>query len=487
MVIYLRGVLLSGVELETNKKVKIRSPSNPDNVIDEVCFADRELTRKAIDSAIDGFNNLSKLSLREREKIIKRAASLIEERKESLAMLLSLESGKPLKDSRVELIRAIQLFNIAAEEARIALEGKYYRIDAYEYPPGNENRILLETREPIGIVGAILPFNFPANSFAHKVAPNIMIGNSVIVKPSPFTPLTALELGKILYEAGLPKDALSILPGDADVGDELVVNSKISGITFTGSTNTGIIIASKAVQTAKKLMIEMGGSDPIIVLEDADIENAVNIAVRARYEYAGQNCNAGKRILVHESIYDKFINEFINKTKKLNVGDPLEDTTDLGPVISEDALNKMNDYVNDALNKGGKLRLGGFKLDIKKGYYYSPTIITDVNKDMKIFKEEVFGPIAPIYKFRNDNEAIDVANSSPFGLQAAIFTNNIKRAIKISKELKVGGVMINDSPRLRWDALPFGGVKLSGIGGREGVRSTIETMSEIKLISINLT
>lgn len=390
-----------------------------------------------------------------------------------------------MKDSRVELIRAIQLFNITAEEARIVLEGKYHRIDSYEYPPGNENRMLLEIREPIGVVGAILPFNFPANSFAHKVAPNIIVGNAVIVKPSPFTPLTALELGKILYEAGLPKDALSVLPGDADVGDEIVTNPKISGITFTGSTNTGIIIASKAVQTAKKLMIEMGGSDPIIVLDDANIDYAVNIAIRARYEYAGQNCNAGKRILVHESIYDKFLNEFINKARNLNVGDPLEEKTDLGPVISIDALNKMDYFVNDALNKGGKLRLGGFKLNMK-GYYYSPTIITDVGKDMYLFKEEVFGPIAPIYSFHNEEEAIEVANSSPFGLQAAIFSNDIKRAIKIAKELKVGGVMINDSPRLRWDALPFGGVKFSGIGGREGVRSTIETMSEIKLISINL-
>lgn len=383
------------------------------------------------------------------------------------------------------MIRAIQLFNITAEEARIVLEGKYHRIDSYEYPPGNENRMLLEIREPIGVVGAILPFNFPANSFAHKVAPNIIVGNAVIVKPSPFTPLTALELGKILYEAGLPKDALSVLPGDADVGDEIVTNPKISGITFTGSTNTGIIIASKAVQTAKKLMIEMGGSDPIIVLDDANIDYAVNIAIRARYEYAGQNCNAGKRILVHESIYDKFLNEFINKARNLNVGDPLEEKTDLGPVISIDALNKMDYFVNDALNKGGKLRLGGFKLNMK-GYYYSPTIITDVGKDMYLFKEEVFGPIAPIYSFHNEEEAIEVANSSPFGLQAAIFSNDIKRAIKIAKELKVGGVMINDSPRLRWDALPFGGVKFSGIGGREGVRSTIETMSEIKLISINL-
>jgi len=349
----MKGLLIEGKEIETENKVKIRSPSNPDYIIDEVNFADKELTKKAIDIALVGFYKLSNISLKERAKIIKKASNIMEERKENLSKLLSLESGKPLKDSRVEMLRAIQLFNIAAEEARLILEGKYHRVDAYEYPPGNESRVVIETREPIGVVAAILPFNFPANSFAHKVAPNIMAGNSVIVKPSPYTPLTALELGKILYESGLPYESLSVLPGDIDVGDELVTNKKVSGITFTGSTNTGINIASKAVQSAKKLMIEMGGSDPIIVLDDANLDAAINVSVRARYEYAGQNCNAGKRILVHEKIYEKFVNQFVDRAKKLVVGDPLDDSSDLGPLISKEALERMDYYVNDAINNGG--------------------------------------------------------------------------------------------------------------------------------------
>jgi len=481
----MKGLLIEGKEIETENKVKIRSPSNPDYIIDEVNFADKELTKKAIDIALVGFYKLSNISLKERAKIIKKASNIMEERKENLSKLLSLESGKPLKDSRVEMLRAIQLFNIAAEEARLILEGKYHRVDAYEYPPGNESRVVIETREPIGVVAAILPFNFPANSFAHKVAPNIMAGNSVIVKPSPYTPLTALELGKILYESGLPYESLSVLPGDIDVGDELVTNKKVSGITFTGSTNTGINIASKAVQSAKKLMIEMGGSDPIIVLDDANLDAAINVSVRARYEYAGQNCNAGKRILVHEKIYEKFVNQFVDRAKKLVVGDPLDDSSDLGPLISKEALERMDYYVNDAINNGGKIDLGGYKLNLK-GYFYSPTVISEANTDMKLSKEEVFGPIAPIFKFSDDNEALEIANSSPFGLQASIFTNDLKRGLRLAKGLKAGGVMINDSPRLRWDALPFGGVKLSGIGAREGVRSTIEGMTEIKLISINI-
>ncbi|MGC8573168.1 MAG: aldehyde dehydrogenase family protein [Caldisphaera sp.] len=481
----MKGLLIEGKEIETENRVKVRSPSNPDNIIDEVSFADREMTKRAIDVALEGFHKISSIPLKDRAKIIKKASILIEERKEILSRLLSLESGKPLKDSRVEMLRAIQLFSIAAEEARFILEGKYHRVDSYEYPPGNEYRMVIETREPIGVVAAILPFNFPANSFAHKVAPNIMAGNSVIVKPSPYTPLTALELGKILYESGLPFESLSVLPGDVDVGDELVTNKKVSGITFTGSTNTGINIASKAVQSAKKLMIEMGGSDPIIVLDDANLDAAINVSIKARYEYAGQNCNAGKRILVHEKIYEKFVSQFIEKARKLIVGDPLEESSDLGPLISKEALEKMDNYVEDALNNGGKIKLGGNRLNLK-GYFYSPTVISEAKTNMKLSKEEVFGPIAPIFKFSDDNEALEIANSSPFGLQASIFTNDLKRGLRLAKELKVGGVMINDSPRLRWDALPFGGVKLSGIGAREGVRSTIEGLTEIKLISINI-
>jgi succinyl-CoA reductase len=214
-----------------------------------------------------------------------------------------MEAGKPIRDARVEISRAVSLFRIAAEEARMVLEGKVHRVDAYEYPPGNENRIVMEVREPIGVVGAILPFNFPANSFAHKVAPNIAVGNTVVVKPASATPISALELASILYRAGLPKGVLSVLPGPASiVGDEIVSNRKVHGITFTGSTATGVSIASKAVLSGKRIMMEMGGSDPIIVLEDADVVRAAQIAARARYEYAGQNCNAGKRIIVHEKI-----------------------------------------------------------------------------------------------------------------------------------------------------------------------------------------
>ncbi|MGC8566637.1 MAG: aldehyde dehydrogenase family protein [Caldisphaera sp.] len=481
----MKGILLAGNEIDTGIYKEIRSPGNFNLLIDKVSFANKDTVKEAISCGVKGFERLSSMPLKDRAKIIYSASELIEKQKEDLSKLLSLESGKPIKDSRIEVMRSIYLFRASAEEARFVLEGKIHRVDAYDYPPGNENRLVLEKKEPIGIIAAILPFNFPANSFAHKVAPNIMAGNSVIVKPSPYTPLTAIEMGKILYKAGLPKEALSVLPGNSEVGDQLINNDNISGITFTGSTTTGITIAAKAIRKAKKLMLEMGGSDPIIVLDDADIDNAINISVRARFEYAGQNCNAGKRIIVHERIYEKFVNSFVKKTILLKTDDPLNESTDLGPIISNDALNKMEQFVLDAINKGGKLETGGKRINLP-GYYFEPTVISKASIDSFIMKEEVFGPIAPIISFSNDEEAINIANSTNYGLQAAIFSKDIKRSLKIAEKLRVGGVMINDSPRLRWDSLPFGGVKLSGIGGREGIRSTIETMTETKIISINL-
>lgn len=478
--------IIGGEILKSEEYINVINPST-EEIIEKVTIANREKTREAIDLAYESFKILSNMPLKERCKILIKVSESIEKRKEEIARLLALEAGKPIRDARVEVTRTINLFRIAAEEVRFILEGKIPRVDAYEYPLGNENRIVMEIREPIGVVGAILPFNFPVNSFAHKVAPNIAAGNTVVVKPSSSTPLSAIELASILYECGLPKGSLSVVVGPSSiVGEEIIENKKISGITFTGSTNTGLYIASKASSRGKRFMMEMGGSDPVIILDDVDLSKVVPITVRARFEYAGQNCNASKRFFVHENIYEKFVELYKENTSKIQVGNPLNEYTDMGPLISSEALRQMEEYVNDALNKGSKLIFGGKKL-FDKGFFFSPTIIIDTNLDMKCMKEEVFGPIAPITKFSNIEEAIEFANSVDYGLQAAIFTNDLKKALKIAKEIKSGGIMINDSTRLRWDALPFGGVKLSGLGGREGVRTTILNMTEPKIISINLT
>lgn len=482
----MRTLIVGGEYIDTGAYQDVIAPGSGE-IIERVAVAsDRDIVRRAIDAAYDAFNSFSREPLANRMKILRRAADIMEASREELARLLAQEAGKPIRDARVEISRAISLFRIAAEEARFILEGKVHRVDAYEYPPGNENRIVMEVREPIGVVGAILPFNFPANSFAHKVAPNIAAGNTVVVKPASATPLSALELASILYRAGLPKGVLSVIPGSASiVGDEIINNRKISGITFTGSTQTGLSIASKAVSTGKRVMMEMGGSDPIIVLEDADIARAAQIAVRARFEYAGQNCNAGKRIIVHEKIKDRFVEAFLEGVRRLRVGDPLAEDTDMGPVISEESLRNLESIVREAVDKGGKLLHGGERMRLR-GFYLAPTVIYEPPASSRVLREEVFGPIAPIVGFSKEDEAIEIANMTDYGLQAAIFTRDIARALRISRELRAGGVMINDSTRLRWDSLPFGGVKLSGLGGREGVRNTIYNLTEPKIVSINI-
>jgi succinyl-CoA reductase len=465
------------------ENIEIKSPANL-KVIGTVKRMSKDEVRAEIEEASKGFEEISNLPLYKRTGILRKVSEILEREREELAKLLAMEAGKPIKDSRVEVLRASRLFRQAAEEASIVLEGKNYRVDAYEYPPGNESRIVVSTREPIGVVTAILPFNFPINSFAHKVAPAIAAGNSVVVKPSISTPLSALEMRKIMIEAGLPDSAVRIVTGYSnEIGDEVITHPAIGLITLTGSTQTGLSIASKAVALGKRIIMELGGSDPIIVLEDANIERASSIAVRARFEYAGQNCNAGKRIIVREEIADKFVKAFYDKARSLKVGDPLDESTDVGPVISKESVEKLNNVLEDAKAKGGKVEI--VNKGLESGNYFPLSVLPYANLDMLALKTEVFGPIAPIVVVKSDEEAISVANSTEYGLQSAIFSNDVNRALKISRRLKFGSTIINDSTRLRWDSLPFGGFKKTGIG-REGVRDTMIEMTENKLISITL-
>ncbi|MGC8556235.1 MAG: aldehyde dehydrogenase family protein, partial [Conexivisphaera sp.] len=351
------------------------------------------------------------------------------------------------------------------------------------YPPGNEGRMVLGVREPIGVVGAILPFNFPANSFAHKVAPNLMAGNAVVVKPAPATPLTPLLMAEVMYGAGLPRGSLSVVPGGAEAGDALVSDPRISGITFTGSTKVGLSIASKASGLGKRVMIEMGGSDPLIVMDDADLDAAASTAARARFEYAGQNCNAAKRILVSSRVVDDFLRKFVERVGAMRVGDAKDEATDVGPLISEDSARSMEGYVSDAVASGARVELGGRRMD-RPGFFFEPTVLSGVPPDARAMREEVFGPVAPVYAFSSEDEAVEVANSTIYGLQASVFSRDLRRALRIARRLRSGAVIVNESTRLRWDALPFGGVKLSGLGPREGVRSTMLAMTDLKLISM---
>jgi succinyl-CoA reductase len=481
----MRPLLLGAEPLLSDKGIPVINPATG-KAIDTVAAADEALVEQAAERAREAHAKLAAQPLRERAKVLLRAAELLQERSEEIARLLALEAGKPIRDARVEVLRAASVFRLAAEEARFVLEGKVHRVDAYDYPPGNEQRLVMEVREPLGVIAAVLPFNFPANSFAHKVAPNLAAGNAVLVKPASATPLTALEMGRLLYEAGLVPGSLSVLPGSgAVVGEALVRSRHVDGITFTGSTQVGLRLASEAAARGKRLMMELGGSDPIVVLEDADLERAVKVALRARFEYAGQNCNAGKRILVQASIFERFASAYAEGARALRLGDPLDEGCEMGPVISAEALQRLEEYLAEAVARGAKLLTGGTRA-LEQGFYYAPTVLAHVPPEAKAMREEVFGPLAPLSSFESEAEAVEVANATHYGLQAAIFTRDLGRALRLARQLRAGGVMINDSTRLRWDALPFGGVKLSGLGGREGVRSTIYGMTEPKIISLNL-
>lgn len=470
-----------------SKEVVVYNPATGD-VLATLKSATRDDVRLAVDSAYDAFQEWSTLPLKTRSKLLLRAADYVERSFDEVLKILVAESGKPIRDARAELWRAIEIIRSSAYEARHILEGHVPRVDAYDYPPGNESRLVMERREPIGVVGGALSYNNPASTFAHKVAPIVAAGNTVIVKPSSYTPLTALKLFEIFKRAGFPDGVINVVVGSGEeVFDELIENPKVAGITFTGSTAVGLQVAAKAAGRGKKYMIAPSGSDPAIVFKDADLERAASIIVRARFENAGQNCNATKRLYVEKEIYDKFVKMIIERTAALRVGDPMDEDTDMGPLISDKMVKAMEGFVGDAVSKGAMVLYGGRRMD-RRGFFYEPTLlrVDDGHADIRALKEEVFGPVLPIVPFDNEEEAVELANSTQYGLQAAVFTGDYRRALRVASAIRAGSVMINDSTRVRFDSLPYGGVKNSGFGWREGVRSTMYYFTEPKYYVIGV-
>ena len=462
-----------------SREVVVFNPATGE-VIAKLRSATREDVRLVVDEAYSAFLKWSSLPLRERTML--KAAEYMELSFDDLLKTLVAESGKPIRDARAELWRAIEIVRASAEEARYILEGRAPRVDAYGYPPGNENRLVVETREPVGVVGGALSYNNPASTFAHKVAPVVAAGNTAVVKPSTHTPLTALKLYDVFKKAGFPDGVVNVVVGSGEeVFDELLENPKVAGISFTGSTAVGLQVAAKAAGRGKKYMIAPSGSDPAIVFKDADLERAAAVVVRARFENAGQNCNATKRLYVEREVYDKFVKLVLEKTVSVKVGDPTDESTDMGPLISDKMVKAMEGFVSDALSKGARLLYGGRRME-RRGFYFEPTLleVPDGRADIRALREEVFGPVLPIVPFEEEEEAVELANSTPYGLQAAVFTSDYKKAFRVASAIRAGSVMINDSTRVRFDALPYGGVKNSGFGWREGVRSTMYYFTEPK-------
>ena len=481
-----RGALLIGGEWRppaSGTYTPIVDPSTGRS-IGEAPVATAEEARAAVEAAAAAEESWGATPGHVRAKVLRTTAARLRDDRETMARLIASEVGKPIVDARVEVDRAVGVYELAAEEIR-QLGGESFPADAYERPPGNENRFLFTVRDPIGVVVAIGPFNFPLNLLSHKVAPALAAGNPVVAKPTSAAPFTALRLAEHLLAAGLPRGTLSVVVGPGrTVGDTLVEHPRTRLVTFTGSTEVGKAIAEKAGRTAKRVILEMGGMDPFVVLDDAPLDIAVPAAARGAFGYSGQVCTASKRMLVQDSIAEKFAQALADRAGKLKVGPALEESTEVGPLIDGGAVERMEELVADATSRSAKVLTGGARPSGGVGSFYRPTVLDEVPEDALVAREEPFGPLAPVLRFHDLDDAVRIANATPYGLQAAVFTRDLSRGFALAKRIRAGGVHLNDPTTLRWDALPFGGVKESGLG-REGLRYAMQEMTEVKLISVN--
>jgi glyceraldehyde-3-phosphate dehydrogenase (NADP+) len=469
-------MFLAGEWVSRDKSIEVLDPQDH-SLITTVPAANERDVIYTIEEAKKGVKIAADMSTHERIAILHRAADWIFENKERYATTIAREGSKTIKEARKEVLRCIETLRISAEEAR-RINGETISFDQMQ---GSEDRIGYYYRFPIGIIVAITPFNDPLNLVAHKVGPAIAAGNAIIVKPATVTPLSALLLAEAFEKAGLPPKVLSVITGyPSDMGDSLITHSAIRMISFTGGLATGKAIIQKA--GLKKICMELGSNSPVIVLKDADLEEAVKSTVSGAFWAAGQNCLGVQRIYVQEGIYHDFIGKFIDRTQQYRVGDKLLEETDMGPMISEIEAKRVESWVNEAVEKGAKLLCGGKR----EGSFYQPTVLVNVPENCKLATEEVFGPVVTIYNIPDLDTAISQSNRVDFGLQAGIFTRDLDKAFIAIRKLDVGGVMVNDSSDYRIDAMPFGGVKGSGLG-REGIKFALQEMTEPKVVCFKVT
>jgi phosphonoacetaldehyde dehydrogenase len=462
---------IAGHPVHSDKLLEVRSPYDR-RLVGTVTLANATHASKAIEEALKGGQKLSRY---DRYNILEKTRHLLIERKEEFAQLISAESGLAIREARYETGRAHDVLLFAAIES-LKDDGQIFSCDI---SPQGKARKIFTLREPLALGVCITPFNHPLNQVAHKIAPAIAVGTPVILKPSEKTPLTAIKFTELLYEAGLPHYMLSVLLGPTnEIAESLIKDPRVEIVSFTGSVGVGKKIAATAGY--KKVILELGGNDPVIIMDDADLDKAVFLAAEGSFRNSGQRCTAVKRILVHEKIKDAFVKKFIEKAKEYTCGDPADPDTKVGTVIDEPSAIYLESVVKKAVEQGANVLLGG-KRD---GALLEPTVIVDVPRDADMVVYESFGPLAPILTFKDIDDAIALSNSTAYGLSSGVVTNNMEHAIRFIKELKVGTVNINEVPGYRIESSPFGGIKDSGLGIKEGVIEAMKCFTFVKTFSM---
>jgi len=468
------GFLVDGKWMEEGDLVEVKSPFDG-AVIGRVCQGRRQHAEMAIAAAVKAFGTTRRLPAFERQRVLRRVAEGIAQRKEEFARTLCQEAGKPIKAARTEVERSIFTFTVAAEEST-RIYGEYLPLDWQEFTAG---RWGIVKRFPLGPIAGITPFNFPLNLVAHKVAPAIAAGCPMVLKPAPQTPLSSLLMAEVVQQAGWPDGGLNVLPLSNEDAGLLVSDDRLKMISFTGSAAVGWQIKKNSGK--KKVVLELGGNAGVIVHSDADLAYAAERCVAGGFGYAGQTCISVQRILVERSVYGKFTDLFLAGVKDLKVGDPLDESTDVGPLIRESDAIRSADWVQEAVRGGARPLCGGNR----KGSVFEPTVLTGTKPEMKVNCQEMFAPVVTVEPYADFDEALRQINNSAYGLQAGIFTRDAKLMFQAYEELEIGGLLAGDVPSFRIDNMPYGGLKDSGIG-REGLRYAIEEMTEPKLLVMNL-
>lgn len=460
----------AGKFIETSSILEVENPYTGE-IFAQTFLADENILEESILAALSVKEQMKTMPSYRKYDILRYVSDELMKNQKYLAEILAQESGKPMRYATGEIVRSAQTLLIAAEEAK-RLPKEYFSLD---WTPAGKGKEALVKHFPLGLIGAIAPFNFPLNLAMHKVAPAIASGNTVILKPARSTPLSVLEFAKIIDQTDLPKGALSVLPTDRKTGNLIVSDSRFDMLSFTGSPEVGWEMKRNAGR--KKIALELGGNAGVIVSDKADINLAVQKCIVGAYAYSGQVCIHVQRIYVQQNIFDEFASKFIEGTKKLIKGNPMDNSTEVSVMIDKENALRVESWVNDAVNEGARVLFGGKR----QGNYYEPTIITDTKPAMNVCALEIFGPVVTLEKFQNFEDAVSQINNSQYGLQAGVFSDSTKEINFAFENIEVGGVISNDIPTFRVDNMPYGGVKNSGFG-REGVKYTIHEMTEARLL-----